>query len=377
MRRIVHLTSVHYPFDTRIFHKQLRAVADQGWNATLIAHHPRTEVVDGISIVSAGESNTRPQRWIHLPRFYSIARDQPADVYQIHDPELLPVAVALARQTDATILYDVHEDYAAALTVRDWIPDPLKPLLVRAFPDIQAAAMRYLDGVITADEPTAAAIRTYGIEPATPIHNYPRTDAITIEKPDVEREHEYVLAYVGSLNRERGILRMIELVARLRDHGLDVGLWLLGSFGEDEFERVVHETVSEHHLENAVRFFGWIPYEELFSYLTLADAGLLLVDPDRFERNVPTKLFEYMYAGLPVISTRVRRVERYLPRAQGLFLDSVKDISLDRIREMLETWDSDASERSRRLVEREYSWKREAERLLELYEQVTTDESEK
>jgi hypothetical protein len=46
--KICILTSVHPPFDTRIYYKQAKSLAKAGYDVTLIAQHDRDEVVDGI-----------------------------------------------------------------------------------------------------------------------------------------------------------------------------------------------------------------------------------------------------------------------------------------------------------------------------------------
>jgi hypothetical protein len=43
MLHIVHLTTVHAPFDTRIFQKECRTLAQAGYVVTLVAPHSTQE----------------------------------------------------------------------------------------------------------------------------------------------------------------------------------------------------------------------------------------------------------------------------------------------------------------------------------------------
>jgi glycosyltransferase involved in cell wall biosynthesis len=373
MTHVVHLTSVHYPFDTRIFHKQLQSLAAAGYQTTLIAHHdePTTDR-DGVRIVSLGDVDTRVQRWSNLPKLFRIARRQRADVYHIHDPELLPIGVLLSATTDAKIVYDVHEDYVDAIAVREWIPQPVKPFLQTAFPAVQSALTRALDLIVTADDSTRDRLAARTSTPVVSVRNLPTVGDIEIgEGPD--REHDHVLTYVGGLDRERGLLTMLDLTARLRERGLDVGLWLLGPFQDDEIEHEARQLMREAGLTEHVRLFGYVDYADVFSHLASADIGLLLADEARFERNVPTKFFEYLSAGLPVVMTDIPSLEPY---AEPSYAVTVSEDDLESMVEetalLLENTNAREAmgEAGREAVVSTYSWEVERERLLEAYEGI-------
>ena len=51
LAKVCILTTVHQPFDTRIFHKEAKTLVQAGYNMTLIAQYNKNEIVDGIKIV--------------------------------------------------------------------------------------------------------------------------------------------------------------------------------------------------------------------------------------------------------------------------------------------------------------------------------------
>ena len=53
------LTSVHHPFDTRIFHKEAKSLVKAGYDVSLIAQHDKEEIVDGIRIVPLPKPKNR------------------------------------------------------------------------------------------------------------------------------------------------------------------------------------------------------------------------------------------------------------------------------------------------------------------------------
>jgi len=57
--KVVHLTTVHPPFDTRIFHKQAKTLVRAGYDVTLIAQHNKNELVDGVKIIALPKPRSR------------------------------------------------------------------------------------------------------------------------------------------------------------------------------------------------------------------------------------------------------------------------------------------------------------------------------
>ena len=138
--RAVHLTSVHRPFDSRIFHKECRTLLAAGFDVVLVAPHDREETVDGVHVVPIAKAGRR------LARFWRSGRDVlrratelDGDVYHFHDPELIPVGLVL-RLRGKRVIYDVHEDLPRDVLDKAWIPGPLRWLTARA----AAAAWRPL-----------------------------------------------------------------------------------------------------------------------------------------------------------------------------------------------------------------------------------------
>jgi glycosyltransferase involved in cell wall biosynthesis len=363
------LSTVHPPSDQRIFHKQCRTLADAGYDVTFVVHAPESGARDGIRIRSLGSSGSRTDRWRHLRDAYRIARDLDAACYHLHDPELLPVGVALARETNGSVIYDAHEYYPDAIYTREWIPFPIRIPLVRGFPRFESAFVRRLDAVVTADEPTAREFRARGHDPVVAVRNFPRTESIRIGDPPIERTHPYVLAYVGQLSPERGLFRMLDLLSYLPE----TELWALGGFKNPTVEREARTEVTERGLSDRVTFTGTVEHEALFSYLAAADCGLALLDRERTRRNVPTKLFEYLACGLPVVATGGESMVRYLDTDTGIFVpEGDVEVAAGRVRTLLtdEARRAEMGAVGRERVRGTYSWERERGRLLALYESL-------
>ena len=109
--RIVHLTSVHPRYDTRIFFKQCRSLAAAGHEVILVvADHYDDEWLDGVRIISVGSCRGRIDRITRSSRLVvRKALELNADLYHCHDPELL-LWTNKYMKNNAVIVYDMHEN---------------------------------------------------------------------------------------------------------------------------------------------------------------------------------------------------------------------------------------------------------------------------
>ncbi|SFR90123.1 Glycosyltransferase involved in cell wall bisynthesis [Halomicrobium zhouii] len=372
---VAHISTVHQVGDPRIFHKEAHSLAEAGYDVSYFVHTDANEWRDEIRIQSLGTADTRIERWRSIPRLYRMAVGHEADVYHFHDPELIPVGLALSLRTDAAVVYDAHENYGRKILSRDWIPRPIRSPLARAFPTIQNAVARRFDAVVAATEWIAESFQESGLERVVTVRNFPRTRSISLPSdPPVERTHEHVLVYVGNRTRKRGLLKMAAILRGLRERGFDVCLWILGPPGPDRDERAFRQYVDAYGLTEDVQSFGWIDYEDIFGYLDAADVGLALLDPEDSEGLIPTKLFEYMYVNVPVVASDIEGTQRYLPDDCGVrvqFDDEQQQI--EAVAELLEADPADESRtgtNGRQRVQARFSWEAEEERLLQLYESI-------
>ncbi|RPJ36239.1 MAG: glycosyltransferase family 1 protein, partial [Planctomycetaceae bacterium] len=84
------LTSVHMPFDGRIFHKEARSLVKAGYDVTLIARHTKEEVGGGVRVLPLPAPKNRIERVAKvMRRLHRLAVQENADVYHFHDPELM------------------------------------------------------------------------------------------------------------------------------------------------------------------------------------------------------------------------------------------------------------------------------------------------
>jgi len=361
--RVAHLTTVHRPFDPRIFHKQLGTLRRAGFDAHLVAPHDRAERRDGVSIHPLPTGRRAWHARLLLQRHaYRRARALNADLYQIHDPELIPVARLLAITTGARVIYDVHEDYRTK-----------GPVWGRMLRGLERWAFRWVDHVLLAEERYRSVVEGTGVD-ATCILNYLKPlDEDTTGTPDPATTPTRLL-YTGTLSNRRGLRTMIDLAEEIRRRGRPEQLDVVGVCNRDRERAAADARIREHDLRDTVTCVGWdtyVPPSEMPPYYRRADVGVALCDPHpNLTGSLLTKFYEYLHYGLPIICSDFSLWRRFVEENDcGAVVppgdvDAVLDV-LDRWRQRPALYRTHAE--NARAAASTYRWKQMGERLVRVY----------
>lgn len=119
------------------------------------------------------------------------------------------------------------------------------------------------------------------------------------------------LLYVGSVGKSRGRDVMLEAIAGANRNGKIAELTLVGASPEEQ--RYCNEYALRLGISDAVTTHGRVPGSRIPEFMSTADAGLCLWEDQPWWRfNPPTKLFEYLVAGLPVMASNIRTHTEYI-----------------------------------------------------------------
>lgn len=294
MPHVAHLTTVHHPQDPRIFHRQCKTLRDAGYDVHLVAQRSASAVVEGIHVHALPEVKGRAARLRLQPRMYGLARAIPASVYHIHDPELIPLLWLLKRTTGAAVIYDMHEDYAARAGVEGTV--------LRA---LERWAFRWVDHVIVVDDQLEQRLSQHKA-PCTKIANYTRigpADSQKIKSADSEgTDGPLRLIQSGYQSEKRGLFTMLELASMLGPE--EASLTLAGRCNYPEARAKAEQTVAQRGMEVYTHLLGWesfLPHEQIADAYSQADVGLVMWHPDPNHTRIPTKFYEYLQYGLPIV----------------------------------------------------------------------------
>ena len=173
--RVIYFTS-SVALDIRMFAKECRSLARAGFDVTVVAPNSPMGPIDGVSFVNVpSASGGRLRRAVFdSARLLKVLITHRADVYQFHDPQLLPVALLL-RCLRRCVVYDVYENVRDDVRTKPYLPRLARPVLSAIVGALEWLVGRTASHVITA---TPSLALQFPSSKTTIVHNYPIIDEL-------------------------------------------------------------------------------------------------------------------------------------------------------------------------------------------------------
>lgn len=252
------------------------------------------------------------------------------------------------------VVYDIFDTYFSGLNM----PFPLRKMIQY----LEYRAIERADATILVDE-----VRTSQIQGAKPkklvfIYNSPETVETppSIPAPD----GIFRVAFIGILQRERGLLEMIDVVKRHPSWQLDIA-----GFGAAE-----PEVLRASEALTNVHFHGRISYEHAMAIYARSDVMFATYDPQvpNHRYSSANKLFEAMMLGKPIIVASHTSMDETVDTYHlGCTVHYGNIEQLEEALQSLSTWSAeDKGQFARRVqlvYQQHFSWDLMKKRLLELY----------
>jgi glycosyltransferase involved in cell wall biosynthesis len=378
--RVAFLSLTHPFDDTRILHKEARALAEAGYDVVHIAPDDgrgAPERLHGVRIAlhSTGPHAGRLGRVIRLWRRAWVER---AGVLHANEVESWLVALLVkAGRPRTRVVFDVHEHFPSRFAEPRfprwlrWVGEPGIRLLFRLLTPVT-------DHLIFAKHSVAPDFRV-GPDRHTFVFNYaPRAAGAPMRAeidPRIRAEFgpHPVAVHLGGWSRARGWPQLLVALSLMRHRDLRVV-----AFGEIEEGASVFWAEAERlGVRDRIDLRSRVTYDELFEYLAAADVGLMLYQPGILNHvyAFPMKLYDYMRAGLPSIGPRFAvEVAPVIEQERcGWLIDTGDPAELATVLdEVCENRAAarDAGRRGHDAVMRSYHWEAQAVRLVRVYERL-------
>lgn len=297
----------------------------------------------------------------------------PADIYHASELTALPACFIVAKLRRKPLIFEVYDLQfpSPATGVKFW------GRLGKALDLLQAWTLPRCAGIVATSPLHAKELKKrYRVTDITLVRNVPLYRRVA--KNDRLRQHlglapqTRIVLYQGGMQPGRGLEMLVSAASYLRKDIVIVmmGQDMLGTRSKLEAQ-IAHQGVEER-----VRIMAAVPYEELLQWTASADVGITILPPD-YSLNVrtclPNKFFEYVMAGLPVLSSAVPAIAGVIKEYDiGRIMPSLapQDVGAA-INAMME--DGDALERMRQntaKAARECCWQKDSARLIGLYRKI-------
>lgn len=370
--KVCHVTSVHQRYDTRIFHKECTSLAKAGYDVTLlVADNKMPEVRNGVKIISADfKPKSRLDRIMHSTRvMFKYAMQVNAEVYHLHDPELLPIAKKL-KQRGKKVIFDSHENYPAQIACKPYLPNIVRKPASHAYKAYETHILKYCDAVIVPCTFYGGINIFEGLCKRTVyISNAPKLDELYDCYKQENRKWNRAVCHVGSLTYERGITHLIKAT-----YIADVKLVLAGKFSPDGYQEEL-EKMPEYQCVDYRGFVDRNGIIDIFNEVSIGMATILNIGQYNIADNLATKVYEYMSLGLPVIISKYRYVDDVLSKYKfGVSVepDNINAVA-NAIHYIIESLPiaKEMGNTGRLAVKEQFNWTIEERKLYELYASIS------
>jgi glycosyltransferase involved in cell wall biosynthesis len=365
--RICHISTVHGRYDNRIFNKQCTTLANSGYDVHLvIADGKGNEIKNGVHIWDVGKLRGRIKRFIQSSyNAYKKAVELEAELYQFHDPELIPIGLKLEK-LGKRVLFDSHEDYRKQIRIKPYIAPGIRHLLSFFYSFYEDYAIRKFDGVIV---PQKTMVGHFS-------HLNPRVqwvgNSMVLDEPfELEQKDYYnrTAYYPGAISKARGIFNIVRTMEYM-DHEEDK-LILAGSFDSD----ILYRKAQSEKGWSRVEYLGRRPFSEIKQYHKSSSVGLILFEETgQYHFAYTVKLFEFMYFGNPVLMPNFGEwIEFNREFDCGINVDTSKHKEVAGILKELHENPSEKrrlGQNGQKAVINQLNWNVDAGRLFDLYDQV-------
>ncbi len=362
--KVCHITSVHNANDIRILSKECSSLAHNGYEVYLVQEGNSFEKL-GVHCVGFGEKEKNRFKRIFFTskKAYQEAIKVDADIYHLHDPELLLFALKLKKKKKK-VIFDSHENYTGCIQEKTYLNKPIATLISKIYGMFERYICHRIDGVIVVSDDLKKYFEKINQNTVT-VSNFPFFKNST--SPQFI-SNDFVFA--GNVARQWNLDCFVRALWDIPD-----AKFLVLGEADDSFVKEIRALPCGEQVE----FKGKVSHDEVQQIMSRCIGGIALLSPGLNTNGKKgtmgnTKIFEQMMVGLPVICTDFEYWKEFIEGFKcGFCVDPYDELMINgAIKKIIE--DKEEAKqmglRGKKLIEEKYNWRNEEFKLLEFYRKL-------
>jgi glycosyltransferase involved in cell wall biosynthesis len=341
-KRAAVIVFAYYPSDVRVM-RAAQAMHKVGMSVDLLClqqfpDEPRREQINGVEVFRTALKKNRAGKLTYTSQYLAFLLlsflwlsgrrlTHRYDIVHVHNmPDFLVFCAGFAKAFGARVVLDLHDPTPEVfMSVYGLAPEHW---LVKLLCYCEKLSIRFADLVLTPN----ISFRDLFVSRSCPlckigiVMNSPLEEVFPLREPAEEgpsdRSRRFVLMYHGTLVERHGLHTAIEAIAQLRERIPGLRFHIYGEETNYLREQVL-PLVAKLELQDRVQYFGEQPQEVIAQ--AVADCNLGLVPNLRTvftEINLPTRIFEYLALGKPVVVPNSQGIRDYFSADNMLFFDA-------------------------------------------------------
>jgi glycosyltransferase involved in cell wall biosynthesis len=366
MKSICHITTTPQSSIPRLL-REASTVASMGIKPYIVAQG-KTYEEDGISFLGVGIEKSRWKRMIFTSRkIVKRALKVDSDIYQIHDPELLPFAL-LFKKRGKVVIFDSHEFYGIQIELKTYIPQFIRKVVSKTYTIFETFICKRIDAVIAVCTVNGVDYFKGRARKTIMLSNLPDSEIFSNSGFILKKSESKSVVYVGSISASRGITNVIRAIGKVNGK-----LYLCGPVASKSY----YDEISNMDEFRHVDYRGIVSRKAIIDVLNISNIGIsTLLHVGQYSEidTMPTKVYEYMALGLPVIISdtnyALKLNEKYKfgicvnPNNVDQIAEAIEYLSLNPVEAV------EMGKMGMELVKNEFNWKIEEQKLINLYKEL-------
>lgn len=373
--KVCHFSSVHSIHDTRVFSRECVSLSKY-FDVTLIAIGNFSGQNQGVRIIGIPKAKTKLERFFGTTfKVFVSAIKTEADLFHIHDAEMLPFAMLLGL-LGKKVIYDIHENTKQDILLKPWLKPELKVKAAWLYDALLKFSNRFVHYIpVVANE---RFLPIFHVKPKqySVVQNFADVNEMRKYRVDdrlmLPSNHIFYVGMIKDMYYDFNVL--IEAVYQLKQKGFRVFVHAVGYFGAN----VKHDFEDNRYwkeVKEQIHFYGKLSMDSAYRISMQCKLGICLKNqPEEMLVSHERKFFEYMAVALPSVfchSNIYTDINEEYKIGEAIDLKSANEMA-EAIQKILNNEDTYRLMQANciKASEEKYNWKSQEEILVDLYNKL-------